>query len=74
MIQSGVDEYPSVNGLQGGGNNVVDAYQVLSYPTVILIAHYRTILNNHIWLKQGIYIARINSTGKSVASIKFAVN
>lgn len=42
-------EYPSVSGLQGGGNNVVDAYQVLSYPTVILIAPDRTILNNHIW-------------------------
>lgn len=42
-------EYPSVSGLQGGGNNVVDAYQVLSYPTVILIAPDRSILNNHIW-------------------------
>lgn len=41
--------YPSVSGLQGGGNNVVDAYQVLSYPSVILIAPDRTILNNHIW-------------------------
>jgi thiol-disulfide isomerase/thioredoxin len=41
--------YPSVSGLQGGGNNVVDAYQVLSYPSVILIAPDRSILNNHIW-------------------------
>ncbi len=41
--------YPSVSGLQGGGNNVVDAYQVLSYPSVILIAPDRAILNNHIW-------------------------
>jgi thiol-disulfide isomerase/thioredoxin len=41
--------YPSVSGLQGGGNAIVDIYQVQSYPTVILIAPDRTILNNHIW-------------------------
>lgn len=41
--------YPSVSGLQGGGNGVVDMYQVQSYPTVILIAPDRTILNDHIW-------------------------
>jgi len=41
--------YPSVSGLQGGGNGVVDLFQVQSYPTVILIAPDRTILNNHIW-------------------------
>ena len=41
--------YPSVSGLQGGGNAIVDMYQVQSYPTVILIAPDRTILNNHIW-------------------------
>lgn len=41
--------YPSVSGLQGGGNGIVDLYQVLSYPSVILIAPDRAILNNHIW-------------------------
>ena len=41
--------YPAVSGLQGGGNNVVESYQVQSYPTVILIAPDRSILNNHIW-------------------------
>jgi len=41
--------YPAVSGQQGGGNAVVDMYQVQSYPTVILIAPDRTILNNHIW-------------------------
>lgn len=41
--------YPSVSGLQGGGNNVVDNYQVQSYPTVILIGPDRNIINNHIW-------------------------
>lgn len=42
-------DYPSVSGLQGGGNNVVDDFQVQSYPSVILIAPDRTILNDHIW-------------------------
>lgn len=41
--------YPSISGLQGGGNAVVDLFQVLSYPSVILIAPDRSILNNHIW-------------------------
>lgn len=41
--------YPSVSGLQGGGNGVVELYEVQSYPTVILIAPDRSILNNHIW-------------------------
>lgn len=41
--------YPSVSGLQGGGNAVVDLYQVQSYPTVILVAPDRSILNDHIW-------------------------
>ncbi|MBW6490681.1 MAG: peroxiredoxin family protein [Lentimicrobium sp.] len=41
--------YPSISGLQGGGNAVVDLYQVQSYPTVILIAPDRSILHNHIW-------------------------
>lgn len=41
--------YPAVSGLQGGGNNVVESYQVQSYPSVILIAPDRSILNNHIW-------------------------
>lgn len=41
--------YPSISGLQGGGNAVVDLYLVQSYPTVILIAPDHSILNNHIW-------------------------
>ncbi len=41
--------YPAVSGLQGGGNNVVESFQVQSYPTVILIAPDRSIVNNYIW-------------------------
>lgn len=41
--------YPSVSGLHGGGNGVVDLFEVLSYPSVIIIAPDRSILNNYIW-------------------------
>jgi thiol-disulfide isomerase/thioredoxin len=41
--------YPAVSGTQGGGNRVVDTFQVLSYPTVILIAPDRLILEPYIW-------------------------
>lgn len=41
--------YPSVSGLNGGGNSVVEAYEVLSFPSVIIIAPDRTIVNNYIW-------------------------
>ncbi len=41
--------YPCVSGLHGGGNGVVDNFEVLSYPTVIIIAPDRTILTNYIW-------------------------
>lgn len=41
--------YPSVSGLQGNGNKVVEDYQVLSYPTVILITPDQLILHNYIW-------------------------
>ena len=41
--------YPSVSGLSGGGNAVVNAFGVYSYPTIILIAPDRTILNKQLW-------------------------
>lgn len=41
--------YPSVSGLHGGGNGVVDLFEVLSYPTVIIIAPDRSIVTNYIW-------------------------
>lgn len=41
--------YPSVSGIQGGGNEVVEDYQVLSYPTVIVITPDHNIAVNHIW-------------------------
>lgn len=41
--------YPSVSGLQGGGNGVVDNYQVLSYPTIAIITPDHLISNHMIW-------------------------
>lgn len=41
--------YPSVSGLQGGGNSVVDDYQVQSYPTVAIITPDHLIANHLIW-------------------------
>ncbi|HLO89983.1 MAG TPA: TlpA disulfide reductase family protein [Lentimicrobium sp.] len=41
--------YPSASGLQGGGNEVVELYQVLSYPTVAIIAPNHVVANSYIW-------------------------
>lgn len=41
--------YPSVSGMQGNGNQVVLDYNILSYPTVILIMPDRSIREKHIW-------------------------
>lgn len=41
--------FPAVSGTQGGGNRVVDSFQVLSYPTVILIAPDHQIVEQYIW-------------------------
>ena len=41
--------YPSVSGTQGGGNNVFNDYQILSYPTVIIITPDHQIVEQYIW-------------------------
>ncbi|NQT76820.1 MAG: T9SS type A sorting domain-containing protein [Bacteroidetes bacterium] len=41
--------FPTVSGSQGGGNIVHNAYQIMSAPTVILIAPDREILEQYIW-------------------------
>lgn len=41
--------YPAISGTQGGGNRAVDSFQILSYPTVILIAPNRQIVEQYIW-------------------------
>lgn len=41
--------YPGVSGIQGGGNAVVENYQVISYPTVCVITPDHLIFDNYIW-------------------------
>jgi thiol-disulfide isomerase/thioredoxin len=42
-------EFPTISGLQGGGTKIAQSYQIQSYPTVILIAPNREIIEQHIW-------------------------
>ena len=41
--------YPSVSGTQGGGDDVFEDYEVLSYPTVIVITPDHQIVEQYIW-------------------------
>ncbi len=40
---------PTASGTQGGGNQVFNDYQILSYPTVIVITPDHQIFNQYIW-------------------------
>lgn len=42
-------EFPTISGIEGGGNKVVFEYQITSFPTVILIAPDREIIEQGIW-------------------------
>ncbi len=42
-------EYPTISGVEGGGTAVCNAYGISAYPTVILIAPDRTIVEQDIW-------------------------
>lgn len=41
--------YPSVSGVEGGGTAVCDAYQIPLYPSIVLIAPDRSIVEQNIW-------------------------
>jgi len=41
--------YPTVSGSQGGGNIVFNDYEILSYPTVIVITPDHNIVEQYIW-------------------------
>lgn len=41
--------YPSVSGTQGGGNIVFEAFQINSWPTVIVITPDGLIHNQYVW-------------------------
>ena len=42
-------EYPTISGVEGGGTQICSDYQIGAYPTVILIAPDRTIVEQDIW-------------------------
>ncbi|MCK4677103.1 MAG: redoxin domain-containing protein [Bacteroidales bacterium] len=42
-------EFPTISGIQGGGTKIAQNYQIQSYPTVILIAPNREIIEQNIW-------------------------
>ena len=41
--------YPNVSGIDGGGNQIVSLFQVIAFPTIILIAPDRSIPKQDIW-------------------------
>lgn len=43
-------KFPSVSGLQGGGNAIIDSFEVRSYPSVCVITPDRNIFTPYIWL------------------------
>lgn len=63
--------HPSVSGSQGGGNMVHNNYQIVSTPTVILIAPDREILEQYIWEpSQANLNAAITAAGGSMVGVK----
>lgn len=60
--------YPSVSGTQGGGNGVFEAYQVLSWPTVIVITPDHQVVEQYIWppTEENITLAVENAGGINV--------
>jgi len=41
--------FPNVSGIDGGGNDIVNLFQVIAFPTIVLIAPDRTIPLQDIW-------------------------
>ncbi|MDP2722115.1 MAG: T9SS type A sorting domain-containing protein [Bacteroidales bacterium] len=57
--------YPTVSGIQGGGNIVYGEYNILSYPTVVVITPDHQIVEQYIWLpdENNITEAVVNAGG-----------
>lgn len=63
------EKFPSVSGDEGGGNAVCSTYGIGAYPTVILIAPDKTILEQDIWpISDGPYLAGIIEEHGGIAS------
>ncbi len=54
------EKFPSISGDDGGGNAVCNTYGIFAYPTIILIAPDKTIIEQDIWpISDGPYLAGI---------------
>ncbi len=52
--------YPSASGIEGGSNSVVSSYQIGAFPTVILIAPNKNIVEQDIWpIADGNYLVSV---------------
>ena len=65
--------YPNVSGIDGGGNDIVNLFQVIAFPTIILIAPDKTIPKQDIWPLTTVNIVdELISAGTDTASCPFA--
>lgn len=65
--------YPNVSGIDGGGNDIVDLFQVIAFPTIILIAPDRSIPKQDIWpLTTVNIIDELLSVGVDTAACPYA--
>jgi hypothetical protein len=62
-------EYPEVSGTEGNGNHVVSDYNVLSYPSVILILPDHSIPEPYIWPPSSTHLDSIISQYGGVTSV-----
>lgn len=66
---------PSASGLEGGGNAAFEAFEVVSYPTVIVITPDHQIVENFIWepTAENITAAVVNAGGILVGQSELAM-
>ncbi len=65
--------YPTASGSQGGGNIVFNDYEIMSYPTVIVITPDHSIVEQYIWYptSENIIEAILNAGGVTVGTNEF---
>ena len=64
--------YPNISGVDGGGNNIVELFQVIAFPTIILIAPDKSIPKQDIWPLTAVNIIdEILSVGVDTASCPY---
>ena len=65
--------YPNVSGIDGGGNDIVSLFQIIAFPTLILIAPDKSIPKQDIWpLTSANIVDELLSVGIDSSSCPFA--